>query len=216
MYKHIALLSLLLGLFLLIGCNASSIEPEDENVQPEYIRYQQDDQQNREPVPVQPGREQNMFDNQMLYPQGEHLPRQGTLSPKRAPSAETGDTADYRQKVIELTNEARSQNGESPVQLDNELAEAAQRKSEDMKENNYFSHTSPTYGSAADMLQEFDIEFTKASENIAAGQASPQEVVEGWLNSEGHRRNILDSEVTHIGVGYTPDGSYWTQLFIRK
>lgn len=66
------------------------------------------------------------------------------------------------------------------------------------------------------MLEDSGVEYSEALENIAAGQQSPQQVVKGWLNSEGHRKNILDPNVTHIGIGYDKDGNYWTQVFIKK
>jgi uncharacterized protein YkwD len=85
-----------------------------------------------------------------------------------------------------------------------------------MQENNYFSHTSPTYGSPFDMIRDFDISYNSAGENIAQGQRSPEEVVQAWMNSEGHRANIMNGDYTHIGVGYNESGNYWTQMFISK
>ena len=70
-----------------------------------------------------------------------------------------------------------------------------------MQKNNYFSHTSPTYGSPFDMMRDQGVSYKSAGENIAQGQRTPQEVVQAWMNSEGHRRNILNSNYTHIGVG---------------
>lgn len=99
------------------------------------------------------------------------------------------------------------------------LSDLARKKSQDMADNNYFSHTSPTYGSPFEMMEQFDFTFQLAGENIAAGQRSPEQVVEGWMNSKGHRENILKEGFTHIGVGYVEDaglpyGTYWTQLFM--
>jgi uncharacterized YkwD family protein len=88
-----------------------------------------------------------------------------------------------------------------------------------MIDKNYFSHTSPTYGSPFDMMKNFGITYSTAGENIAAGQATPKEVVNAWMNSEGHRKNILSSQFTEIGVGYAKGGSYghyWTQMFISN
>ena len=83
-----------------------------------------------------------------------------------------------------------------------------------MKDNNYFSHKSPTYGSPFEMIKNFGISYKSAGENIAKGQASPQAVVNAWMNSSGHRANILNSTYTKIGVGYVAEGKYWTQMFI--
>ena len=85
-----------------------------------------------------------------------------------------------------------------------------------MKDLGYFSHTSPTYGSPFQMMKSFGISYRTAGENIAKGYASPEAVVNAWMNSPGHRANILNSTYTHIGVGYVPSGNYWTQMFISK
>ena len=85
-----------------------------------------------------------------------------------------------------------------------------------MKNLGYFSHTSPTYGSPFDMMKNFGISYRSAGENIAKGYATPEAVVKGWMNSPGHRANILNKSFTHIGVGYVENGSYWTQMFILK
>ena len=78
-----------------------------------------------------------------------------------------------------------------------------------MKDNNYFSHTSPIYGSPFEMIRNFGISYKSAGENIARGQRTPQAVVDGWMNSSGHRANILNKAYTKIGVGYVADGDYW-------
>ena len=119
--------------------------------------------------------------------------------------------------MIELVNVERTSRNLSPLQSHNRLSDLAAVKSQDMADKGYFSHTSPTYGSPFDMMNEFDFKYRAAGENIAAGQRTPEEVVEGWMNSEGHRKNILNEQFTHIGVGYVEGGSYrtyWTQLFM--
>ena len=85
-----------------------------------------------------------------------------------------------------------------------------------MQKNGYFSHTSPTYGSPFDMMRDFGVSYRTAGENIAQGQRTPQEVVNAWMNSAGHRKNILNGNFTHIGVGYEASGNHWTQMFIGK
>lgn len=131
------------------------------------------------------------------------------------PTADTSVTA-YEQEVIRLVNEIRAENGLDPLTFDWELARVARIKSQDMKENRYFSHTSPTYGSPFQMIRDFGISFRSAGENIARGYATPQAVVNGWMNSSGHRANILNANYTHIGVGYVASGNYWTQMFIKR
>lgn|GEM_PF-810034 len=120
------------------------------------------------------------------------------------------------QQVIDLTNAERKRNGLPALKADSQLSGVAQKKSEDMRQNNYFSHTSPTYGSPFDMMRDFGVTYKTAGENIAQGQQSPQEVVQAWMNSEGHRKNILSQDFTHIGIGYDSNGHHWTQMFIGK
>ncbi|MFC4559009.1 SafA/ExsA family spore coat assembly protein [Virgibacillus kekensis] len=122
-------------------------------------------------------------------------------------------------QVVKYTNQYRQQNGLAPVKVDWQLSRVARYKSRDMRDQGYFSHNSPTYGSPFKMMRDFNIHYTRASENIAAGQPTAKAVVDAWMNSSGHRRNILDANVTHIGVGYAEGGSYgnyWTQMFIKK
>jgi len=128
----------------------------------------------------------------------------------------TSTVSAFEKQVVELTNKERAKNGLAPLTLDTELSKVARVKSQDMSTNNYFDHTSPTYGSPFDMMKQFGISYKAAGENIAKGQATPEEVVEAWMNSEGHRANILSSKFTHIGVGYVAKGNYWTQQFIGK
>lgn len=122
----------------------------------------------------------------------------------------------YEQEVIRLVNEIRVENGLKALSYDWELSRVARYKSQDMKDNNYFSHTSPVYGSPFQMMKNFGISFRSAGENIAKGYRTPQAVVNGWMNSSGHRANILNASYTHIGVGYVSGGNYWTQMFIAK
>lgn len=119
-------------------------------------------------------------------------------------------------EVIRLVNEIRKQNGLSELTYDWQLSRVARIKSEDMRDNKYFSHTSPTYGSPFQMIKNFGITYRSAGENIARGQTTAQKVVDAWMNSSGHRANILNSSYTHIGVGYASNGHYWTQMFIQK
>ena len=95
-----------------------------------------------------------------------------------------------------------------------ELSRVARYKSQDMVDNRYFSHTSPTYGTPFQMIKAFGLTYRTAGENIAYGQRTPQAVVNAWMNSSGHRANILNPSYTQIGVGYASNGHYWTQMFI--
>lgn len=126
------------------------------------------------------------------------------------------DVTEYEKEVVRLVNIERSKNGLSPLTYDWELSRVARYKSQDMKDNNYFSHTSPTYGSPFQMMKSFGISYKTAGENIAKGYKTPGAVVNGWMNSSGHRGNILNPSFTRIGVGYVRNGHYWTQMFISK
>jgi uncharacterized YkwD family protein len=120
------------------------------------------------------------------------------------------------QAVLDLTNAERQKAGLQPLQADRNLMNSARQKSTDMASNNYFSHTSPTYGSPFDQMKANGVTYKSAAENIAMGQRTAEEVVKGWMESPGHRQNILTPGFTHIGIGYDKNGNYWTQQFIQK
>ena len=122
--------------------------------------------------------------------------------------------ASYEHEVVRLVNEIRQQNGLKPLTENWELSRVARYKSQDMLDNRYFSHTSPTYGSPFQMIKAFGLSYRTVGENIAKGYASPQAVVNGWMNSSGHRANILNVSYTQIGIGYVAQGNYWTQMFV--
>lgn len=124
------------------------------------------------------------------------------------------DVLDFESAVVRLVNEIRAKNGLKTLTEDWELSRVARYKSQDMKDNNYFSHTSPVYGTPFEMMKNFGIKYRSAGENIAKGQTTPERVVNAWMNSSGHRANILNSSYTKIGVGYVKNGNYWTQMFI--
>ncbi|CEG25730.1 SCP-like extracellular protein [Bacillus sp. B-jedd] len=127
-----------------------------------------------------------------------------------------GTLSAYEQQVVSLTNAERAKAGLPALKIDTTLSKMAREKSRDMSANGYFDHNSPTYGSPFEMMKKYGITYTYAGENIAMGQRTPQEVVTAWMNSEGHRQNILNPNYTHIGVGHIAHGNYWTQEFIGK
>lgn len=131
-----------------------------------------------------------------------------------AQSAYTG----YESEVARIVNVERSKAGLKPLTLNWEISRVARLKSQDMANKNYFAHQSPTYGSPFDMLKNYGIKYSYAGENIAKGQTSPQSVMTSWMNSSGHRANILNANYTQIGVGVVKNSSgslIWTQQFIR-
>lgn len=135
--------------------------------------------------------------------------------PAETPSSNTESS--YELQVLDLVNEQRSNYGLAPLSYSTELEAVAYMHSKDMAQNNYFDHTNLSGQSPFDRIKAAGISYRSAAENIAAGQRTPQEVVNSWMNSSGHRANILNSSVTKMGVGIYSGGSYgiyWTQLFI--
>ena len=136
---------------------------------------------------------------------------QPTTGPtEQAPS----DKSDFASQVVELVNEERVKAGLKPLAAHEKLSGMALDKAKDMNDNNYFSHTSPTYGSPFDMMKQYGISYRYAGENIAKGQRTPEEVMNSWMNSPGHRANILSENFTMIGVGYY--NGHWVQAFIAQ
>jgi len=122
------------------------------------------------------------------------------------------------QEMVNLVNAERAKAGLSALQVDLELARVARIKSQDMVNNDYFSHTSPTYGSPFDMIRNFGISYRAAGENLACNQ-SVAAAHQALMNSEGHRANILNATYTHIGIGIVNGGmcgKMFTQMFIAK
>lgn len=141
--------------------------------------------------------------------------RRSRLNPEQ-PSEPSGgaSVSSYEQQVAALVNAERAKYGLAALTLDETLCGYARVKSQDMHDQGYFSHTSPTYGSPFDMMRSFGVSYRSAGENIAMGNSTPETVVAAWMNSEGHRANILSANYTTLGVGYVEDGGYWTQWFI--
>lgn len=121
---------------------------------------------------------------------------------------------EYEAEVVRLVNEIRQQNGLKPLTANWELSRVARYKFQDMLDNRYFAHQSPTHGTPFQMIRNFGLTYRTAGENIAMGYRTPQAVVNAWMNSSGHRANILNASYTQIGVGYVAQGNYWTQMFI--
>lgn len=119
----------------------------------------------------------------------------------------------YVNEVLKLVNQYRNQNGLPSVTLDASLCKAAEVRAKEIKTS--FSHTRPNGSSCFTVLGELGISYGGAGENIAYGQSSPSEVMTAWMNSSGHRANILGSSFTKLGVGvYSSGGTlYWAQMF---
>lgn len=120
----------------------------------------------------------------------------------------------FEEEVVRLVNQERAKQGLSPLTHRADVKNVAEKKAMDLINSNYFSHTSPNYGSPFDMLKSFGISYRSAGENIAKGQRSPQEVMNAWMNSSGHRANILNRNYNGIGVGFY--NGAWVQLFVQS
>lgn len=142
------------------------------------------------------------------------LPGTGTQTPSTGDSTEASAKV---QEVLRLVNMYRAQNGLAALTLSDKLCELATLKAEDMVANGYFDHTSPTYGSPFEMMRQFGVTYSSAGENIAYGQRTPEEVMDAWMNSPGHRANILGESYTEIGIGIAvgSNGIHWVQMFRR-
>lgn len=148
-----------------------------------------------------------------------------TAPPTTAPpvTGPSGGDAAVQQAVLDATNAARAEAGCPPLRLDPALNAAADGHSEDMAARVYFDHTSPEGGTPGDRVRAAGYPGRGVAENIAVGQRSPEEVVQGWMNSPGHRANILTCSFQDLGVGYAEGerndripGRYWTQVFSSR
>ncbi len=173
----------------------------------------------KQPQTQAPSKEVQVPENNQTTNNNTHTTQKDNTTTKPAqttPSTTTSDVNAFEQEVVKLTNAERTKAGLAPFKTDDKLMAAAREKSQDMQSKKYFSHTSPTFGSPFDRMKALGITYKSAGENIAQGQRTPQEVVQAWMDSPGHRANILNAKFTHIGVGYVKTGNYWTQQFIQK
>ena len=138
-----------------------------------------------------------------------------TTTPTQAPSTE----AAMEREVLELVNKVRAENGLSALTWAEDVARVARAHSSDMINRNFFSHTNPDGLSPFDRLKNNGISYRTAAENIAYGQKTAEAVMKSWMNSSGHRANILNKNVKEIGVGAVKKSNgtvYWTQMFIVR
>lgn len=170
------------------------------------------------PIPTaQPGHTPRPVPTATMHPQASKKPVSTTPAPSTDDDYTTGYVGMQEENAFLLLNKDRSANGLSPLTLDPELCRIARAKSQDMKDNRYFAHTSPTYGSASQMLKTFGYSFLAVGENIAH-HATVEKSQAAFMSSEGHRRNILSPNWTKVGIGVVTDAQgfvYVTQLFVR-
>ena len=157
-----------------------------------------------------------------IYPSSSGSSNSGTggssSSGNTSSSTETSNMNSDEKEVFDLINKQRTNNGLAALKYDSEVQRVARIKAQDMVDNNYFSHTSPTYGSPFDMLKSFKISYKTAGENIA-GNSSNSSAVTAWMNSSGHKANILNSNFNYTGIGVVSSPKYgkmYVQLFIGK
>jgi len=127
------------------------------------------------------------------------------------------NTDAFEYQIIAMVNRERAKAGLRPLAPDDRLSKIARLKSGDMLVHNYCGHESPVYGGPFDMLADFGINYRRAGENVAKGYGTPEAVMTGWMESPGHRNNILGPDYEKIGVGVAKDSFgtvFWTQLFI--
>lgn len=135
-----------------------------------------------------------------------------------SPNTSYGNLSADEKEVFDLINKQRANNGLKAIQIDSEVQRVARIKAQDMVDNGYFAHESPTYGTPFNMLKNFGVTYKKAGENIA-GNSSNSGAVTAWMNSPGHRANILDNNYTYTGIGVVKSNRYgkiFVQMFIQK
>ncbi|MBW4670298.1 MAG: CAP domain-containing protein [Cyanomargarita calcarea GSE-NOS-MK-12-04C] len=129
---------------------------------------------------------------------------------------------EFINRVVELTNVERQRAGLPPLKFNGRLAVAAQKHSVDMAMRDFFNHKGEDGSSPFDRIKATGYRYSRAAENISAGNSTPEDSVKGWMNSQGHRKNILTPDYKEIGVGYYFLGNdtgdvnykhYWTQVF---
>lgn len=157
-----------------------------------------------------------------IYPSSSGSSNSGTggssSSGNTSSSTETSNMNSDEKEVFDLINKQRTNNGLAALKNDSEVQRVTRIKAQDMVDNNYFSHTSPTYGSPFDMLKSFKISYKTAGENIS-GNSSNSSAVTAWMNSSGHKANILNSNFNYTGIGVVSSPKYgkmYVQLFIGK
>lgn len=148
----------------------------------------------------------------------EYIKQEGTETTNEEYKEERTSLTEDEKEILELINKQRTDNGLNPLAIDDELQNVARLKAQDMIDNNYFAHQSPTYGSPFDMMKNNQISYRTAGENIA-GNSENTKAVEAWMNSESHKNNILNNSYTYTGIAVVTSPKYgkiYVQMFIGK
>ncbi|MCG8502948.1 MAG: CAP domain-containing protein [Firmicutes bacterium] len=147
-----------------------------------------------------------------------YYPPTNQPAPTPKPGTPTGEVSEEAQRMLNLINAERAKAGAQPLKFDKEVMRVAQIKAQDMVDQNYFSHNSPIYGSPFNMLNSFKVSYRTAGENLA-GNRSVEAAHNSLMNSQGHRRNILNKGFNLIGIGIVNSPKYgkiYVQMFIGR
>lgn len=196
-----------------IFCPGSPVMPEQPDIQePDSETPEQPDVQ--EPtVPEQPDIQEPTAPTPPDV-QGPATPEQPDIQEPDTETPSEDEVHSYALQILELVNAERANAGLSPLKLDLDITAAANIRAVEIKQS--FSHTRPNGSSFSTALTEQGVSYRRSGENIAWGQKSPEQVMNGWMNSDGHRANILNPNFENIGIGYYQDANgvnYWVQLF---
>ncbi|MUV37596.1 uncharacterized protein JNUCC1_01402 [Lentibacillus sp. JNUCC-1] len=230
MMKRITVMLIGFALVVLTACaNDSNSLDSNDNLN---ISNDSTEKPSHKHMPLEPTRNarngmppESTWYDPLKNPEAKRIPprRQADERPPEFDNTTNPDTTrpsqgmnEFTSAVISLTNEEREKLGLDPLIADETLTRVALEKARSMQQDGYFSHNSPTYGSPFEMMNQFGVTYKSAGENIARGQPAPQEVVNAWMDSPGHRANIVNRNYTHIGVGYVANGHYWSQMFIER
>lgn len=191
-------------------------KPENDNNKPETDSNKPETDNNQPGTDNKPGTDNNQPGTGNKPETDNNQPGTDAEQPENSTNKPEVDTENqtFAEQVVALVNEERTKAGLNPLTLDKEIEAAALVRAKEIEIS--FAHTRPDGRSFGTALKDRGITYKGAGENIAWGQRSPQEVMNAWMNSDGHRANILNPRFTKIGVGYyqnTAGRNYWTQLF---
>lgn len=145
----------------------------------------------------------------------EHKPKEVEEKEQEVATLFSGMNLDHQNQLLGIINEERAKQGVAALVLSDELTLLAQKKAEDMRDNGYFGHVSPTYGTSSDMIRDFGVKYRNcAGENIAQDKSTAQMVVDIWMTERYYKSRMFNPNFSKTGIGYVPEGNIWVQLFV--
>ena len=191
-------------------------QPEEtpDNTPEEIPEETPEEQPDETPEEIPDEQPEEMPDNTPQLPDNNRPEETPDNGAEQTPDQDNGTSqGDFASQVVALVNAERAKQGLSALKVDAKVQQAALVRAQESAQS--FSHTRPNGSSFSTALTEAGVSFRRSGENIAYGQSTPQQVMNAWMNSSGHRANILNENFTTIGVGYTVINgtAYWTQLF---